>query len=584
MAHKHNIYDTDNHYTISAVTRAITNVSPTKVNIMQYDHNSERLTFELPRYIEDHDMSLCNSVQVHYLNTDGKNTTSDVYEVDDLQISPDGENVVICSWLISQNATRYAGSLSFLVRFACVSEDGTIDYAWNTDIYKNLSVSNGIYNSDIVVEQYSDILEKWKEELFSTGGESGETVTDEQIAAAVEDYLTENPIEGGQGKDGVGILSVEQTTTSTADGGENVVTVTKTDNTTSTFTVRNGSKGNTGDSGADGVNGKDGVSVTVTNVSESTEDGGENVVTFSDGKTLNVRNGKTGAKGDPGNDYVLTDADKQEIAGMIPGGSSGGSAGVVIFSVLYTDEQVSFLEAPVVYPVGADMDTLLAAGQVQMVMLTPSDSGDGAAKLGVLLPTSVDVDGQTIVFAGTITGKDGNEAVMAELHTGTGEITVMPMVQNSAGSGGGGGIVTITANDDGTYSSSHTPAEIAAMAQTGAVVAEVEGGVIPLLQYNADMAVFSLFMIEDSTVGCGVFTVTNDGVSFEVIYYYVGEMHGADTDNDGTGGTVPAPSAGAQNMVLHGNGTWRAALSEDDKTDLVHRVLEKLPTWEGGTY
>ena len=170
MAHKHNIYDTDNHYTISAVTRAITNVSPIKVNIMQYDHNSERLTFELPRYIDDHDMSLCNSVQVHYLNTDGKNTTSDVYEVDDLQISPDGENVVICSWLISQNATRYAGSLSFLVRFACVSEDGTIDYAWNTDIYKNVSVSNGIYNSDIVVEQYSDILEKWKEELFSTGG------------------------------------------------------------------------------------------------------------------------------------------------------------------------------------------------------------------------------------------------------------------------------------------------------------------------------------------------------------------------------------------------------------------------------
>ena len=53
------------------------------------------------------------------------------------------------------------------------------------------------------------------------------------------------------GKDGVGIQSVEQTTTSTEDGGTNVVTVTKTDGTTSTFEVRNGSKGTTPQKGTD---------------------------------------------------------------------------------------------------------------------------------------------------------------------------------------------------------------------------------------------------------------------------------------------------------------------------------------------
>lgn len=50
----------------------------------------------------------------------------------------------------------------------------------------------------------------------------------------------------------VGIQSVEQTTTSTEDGGTNIVTVTKTDGTTSTFSVRNGSKGSTGPAGAGG--------------------------------------------------------------------------------------------------------------------------------------------------------------------------------------------------------------------------------------------------------------------------------------------------------------------------------------------
>ena len=56
----------------------------------------------------------------------------------------------------------------------------------------------------------------------------------------------------GGGSDGVGIRSVEQTTTSTDDGGVNIITVTKTDNTSSTFSVKNGSKGDKGDPG-DGV-------------------------------------------------------------------------------------------------------------------------------------------------------------------------------------------------------------------------------------------------------------------------------------------------------------------------------------------
>lgn len=62
----------------------------------------------------------------------------------------------------------------------------------------------------------------------------------------------------GGGADGVGIQSVVQTTTSAEDGGTNVITVTKTDGTTSTFQVKNGSKGSDGVPGADGKDGADG--------------------------------------------------------------------------------------------------------------------------------------------------------------------------------------------------------------------------------------------------------------------------------------------------------------------------------------
>lgn len=61
---------------------------------------------------------------------------------------------------------------------------------------------------------------------------------------------------GGTGEAGVGILSVTQTTTSTEDGGNNVITVTLTDGTKSTFTVKNGSKGSTGETGPQGEPGK----------------------------------------------------------------------------------------------------------------------------------------------------------------------------------------------------------------------------------------------------------------------------------------------------------------------------------------
>ena len=55
-----------------------------------------------------------------------------------------------------------------------------------------------------------------------------------------------------------GIQSVVQTTTSTEDGGTNVITVTKTDGTSSTFAVRNGSRGSAGPAGPQGPQGLQG--------------------------------------------------------------------------------------------------------------------------------------------------------------------------------------------------------------------------------------------------------------------------------------------------------------------------------------
>ena len=103
---------------------------------------------------------------------------------------------------------------------------------------------------------------------------------------------------GAAGKDGTSV-TVSSVSESNADGGTNVVTFSD----GKKLNIKNGSKGSDGAPGADGspgAAGKDGTSVTVSNVSESTADGGTNVVTFSDGKKLNVKNGSKGADGSPG--------------------------------------------------------------------------------------------------------------------------------------------------------------------------------------------------------------------------------------------------------------------------------------------
>lgn len=172
MAHKHSVYDGDTHFKIDELTRHVKNESEIKSMLVQYDHNSERFTFEVPRYVDGHDLSLCNAVRVHYINIDKSKRTENrgVYEVTDLQICPDDDEIVICSWLISNNATQLVGALYFVVQFACI-EDNEVVYSWNTARYTGVVITDGIYNGDDIEREYADILQVWYEKLFEmTGG------------------------------------------------------------------------------------------------------------------------------------------------------------------------------------------------------------------------------------------------------------------------------------------------------------------------------------------------------------------------------------------------------------------------------
>ena len=205
MAHLHEMRDTDSHFTIDPLNRVISPGVPGKSILIQYDHNSEIFTFEMPRYVDGHDMTICNRVEVHYINTDSNTRQNNLgtLEIEDFKISEDDENIIVWSWTISNNATQLVGTLSFAFRFACLN-DTLVEYAWSTAPYTSIVVSKGIYNGELLIEEYNDLLEQWERKL------------------------------------GVGIESVEQEVESTDPNGVNVVTLNLTDGTSGSFNVRNG--------------------------------------------------------------------------------------------------------------------------------------------------------------------------------------------------------------------------------------------------------------------------------------------------------------------------------------------------------
>lgn len=188
MPHRKKIIDTDARFEINPVTREIKNVSTAKKILMQYDHNSERFTFTIPRYIEGHDMLESNRVQVHYTTKSGY---QDRVELNDLAELPEDEGKLSCTWLLSQNVTKDIGALKFLLRFACVNNDtGEYDYIWSTGIFSGISVSEGMYNDEGIIEQNPDAFDAAVKKVIkdSIDDTINETVK-ETVGTAVEEAV-----------------------------------------------------------------------------------------------------------------------------------------------------------------------------------------------------------------------------------------------------------------------------------------------------------------------------------------------------------------------------------------------------------
>lgn len=183
MEHIHGSYESTNRFRINPFSRQIINESEMDIVITQYDHNSERFIFELPKVVEEHDMTQCSAIRIHYINAGSNNKfNKGIYEVTDLKISEENEDNVTFSWLLSKGSTSLDGVLSFAIQFICTT-DGEVNYSWSTLPFKQIKIPETYDNSeDIIEEDYSDILERWMEELLAQFGSEIDTKLDEKIS------------------------------------------------------------------------------------------------------------------------------------------------------------------------------------------------------------------------------------------------------------------------------------------------------------------------------------------------------------------------------------------------------------------
>ncbi len=246
--------------TISVADRTISIPSSVVLLGVESDDEVQRLYFKMPATYGEFDLSEFG-VRINYLNA---NNVGDVYVVDDA--TSDGTNITF-SWLVGRIATAYKGNTSFIVCLKYTDDDGNVEKEFNTTV-ATLPVLEGLETTEAVISENADVIEQLLK----------------MIAAIDPDAVSG----GVTYSDGVGIKSMDQTTTTTTSGGANVWTATLTDGSTYSFTVYNGAQGETGV----GIK-------SIAQTTSSATSGGANVwtATLTDGSTYSftVYNGAAGS-------------------------------------------------------------------------------------------------------------------------------------------------------------------------------------------------------------------------------------------------------------------------------------------------
>ena len=122
---------------------------------VQYDNNVETVTFDCPRYWDEHDMSTMK-VYINYIRADKKVGS---YSVDGgVTVDEVDNSIMHFDWTIRREVTEEKGNIIFLVCVKDVDEDGNEQEHWNSELCKDCYISEGLEVLTSIINQYPDVI------------------------------------------------------------------------------------------------------------------------------------------------------------------------------------------------------------------------------------------------------------------------------------------------------------------------------------------------------------------------------------------------------------------------------------------
>lgn len=130
---------------------------------VQLDHNIETVTFDCPRYWDEHDLSEMD-IKITFQRPDGY---EDLAIVKNVRVDETDTSLIHFDWTLSQLVTLSDGAITIA---ACARKDnayGEMENHWSTELCTDLSVSKGFNCDDIIKNLHSDVVQAEIDELES---------------------------------------------------------------------------------------------------------------------------------------------------------------------------------------------------------------------------------------------------------------------------------------------------------------------------------------------------------------------------------------------------------------------------------
>lgn len=107
---------------------------------VQYDHNIETVTFDCPRYWDEHDLTELD-LRINYEGPGGYLGVSDCKNI---TIDGQDDSIIHFEWTIMREVTFIPGKIKFLVCAQRTTSEGNVENCWHSRLCTDCAILDGL--------------------------------------------------------------------------------------------------------------------------------------------------------------------------------------------------------------------------------------------------------------------------------------------------------------------------------------------------------------------------------------------------------------------------------------------------------